>query len=65
MTDASPEEAAAAYGAALEDAGYTAETNSNLNGMFVSEYTGNGYTVGFNSIAADGQTTLMVTASKG
>lgn len=65
MTDATPEEAAAAYGAALESAGYTSESNSNLGGMLVSEYKGNGYTVSMQSIDADGSTTLMVTAAKG
>ena len=33
VTDATPEEAAAAYGAALAAAGYTAETTSNMGGM--------------------------------
>ena len=50
--------------AALEAAGYTAETNSTMGDMIVGEYVGNGYTVSFNSIDAEGQTTVMVTASK-
>lgn len=65
LTDATPEEAAMSYGAVLEDAGYTIETESNMGGMFVREYTGNGYTVSFNTIASDGQTTVMVTAAPG
>ena len=52
------------YSAALEAAGYTAETNSTMGDMIVGEYVGNGYTVSFNWIDAEGQTTVMVTASK-
>jgi hypothetical protein len=63
-TDASPEEAAQAYGASLESAGYASESNSNMGGMFVSEYSGNGYSVGVNVLDADGTTTVMVTATK-
>ena len=64
ITDATPQEAADSYTAALEAAGYTAETNSTMGDMIVGEYVGNGYTVSFNSIDAEGQTTVMVTASK-
>jgi hypothetical protein len=63
-TDGTPEEAAQAYGGALEAAGYTSESNSNLGGMFVSEYSGNGYSVGVNVLDADGMATVMVTATK-
>lgn len=64
MTDATPQEAADAYGAALTSAGYTADSNSNLGGMITGQYTGNGYSVGVNSLEADGQTTVMVTGTK-
>lgn len=62
MTDATPEEAAAAYGAALLDAGYTEESTTNMGGMVVNEYTGNGYTVSIMSADAGEQTSLTVTA---
>ena len=40
------QEAADSYTAALEAAGYTAETNSTMGDMIVGEYShGNGYTV--------------------
>ena len=65
LTDATPEDVATAYGSALEAAGYTQSQTSNMGGMIVSEYTGNGYTLSLNSIAADGKTTLMVSATKG
>jgi hypothetical protein len=64
MTDAPPEEAAASYTAALEAAGYTSDSNSSMGAMFISEYTGNGYKVSTNTLAADGQTTVMVNATK-
>jgi hypothetical protein len=63
-TDASPEDAAKAYGAALESAGYTSESNSNMGGMILAEYTGPAYTVSMQAIEADGTTALMVTAAK-
>ena len=63
--EGTPQEAADAYGAALEAAGYTSESTSNLGGMVVNQYTGNGYSVGVQALEADGSTTLMVTASKG
>lgn len=62
--EATPEEAAAAYGAALIDAGFTEESTSNMGGMFVNTYTGNGYTVGLNALDVDGTTNVMVTAEK-
>lgn len=65
MTDATPQEATDTYGAALESAGFTQSQTSNMGGMIVSEYTGNGYTVSVNSIEADGKTTLMLSATKG
>jgi hypothetical protein len=60
--DATPEEAAMAYDAALVSAGYTQESTSTMGGMVVSEYTGNGYTVSFMSANAGEQTTVTVTA---
>lgn len=64
MTDASPQETAAAYGGVLDEAGFTLETDSNMGGMVVREYVGNGYTIGMSVIESDGQTSLMVTATK-
>ncbi|MCX6433149.1 MAG: hypothetical protein NTX29_10295, partial [Actinobacteria bacterium] len=63
LTDATPQEATDTYAAALDAAGYTQSQTSNMGGMIVSEYTGNGYTVSLNSIEADGQTTLMLSAT--
>ena len=64
QVDGTAEEAAAAYGATLEAAGYTSESTSNIEGMMGGDYTGNGYTVNVVSLAADNETTLMVTATK-
>ena len=65
MTDVTPEEAAAAYEAQLTSAGYTSASTSNLGGMIVAEYEGNGYKVSLQTIAAEGQTSLIVAATKG
>jgi hypothetical protein len=64
MTDATPEEAATSYDAALTAAGFTLETDSNMGGMVVREYVGNGYTVGVSVIESDSQASVMVTATK-
>ncbi len=63
-TPASAEETMAAYGAALESAGFTADSTSNTSGMVNSEYTGNGYTVSMTAVTADGSTTVIMTATK-
>ena len=62
--EATPEEAAKAYGAALVDAGYTEDSTSNMGGMFVNVYSGNGYEVSVNALESDGTTNVMVTAQK-
>ncbi len=64
-TDATPEDAAKAYGDALVAAGFTVGTTTNAGGMSGGDYTGNGYTVNVVVIASDGQTNVMVNASKG
>jgi hypothetical protein len=64
-TDATAEEAAKAYGAALESAGFTLGNTTNAEGMSGGDYTGNGYQVNIVAIAADGKTSLMVNAEKG
>lgn len=63
-TDATPEDAAKAYGDALLAAGFTAGTTTNVEGMTGGDYTGNGYAVNVAVIAAEGQTTVLVNASK-
>jgi hypothetical protein len=63
-TEEAAEDAAATYGAALESAGYTAGTTSNMAGMANTEYTGGEYTVNVTALDADGTTTLMVNAEK-
>ena len=62
LADGTPADAAADYGAALEDAGFTADSESNMGGMIVNSYTGNGLTVSMQVLDSDGQTTLMVIA---
>ena len=64
LVDGTPTEAAAAYGAALESAGYTADSESNMGGMIVNSFTGSAFTVSMQAIESDGQTTLMVVAEK-
>jgi hypothetical protein len=65
LVEGSAADAAAAYGASLEAAGYTVDTESNMGGMVVNSYKGSGFTVSMQSIASDeSQTTLMVVAEK-
>lgn len=64
VTEASVEEASAAYVGALKAAGYTETSMANANGMVVGTYTGNGYTVNVNTMGADGQTSVMVGAER-
>ncbi len=63
--DATPEEAIDTYGAALESAGFTSDSESNMGDMFIREYTGNDYTVSASTVEAEGSTSLIVTAEKG
>ena len=63
-TDATPEEAAAAYGSALESAGFTKGDVSAAAGMASGDYTGNGYKVTVVTLSADGASSLMVNAEK-
>ena len=62
LADGTPAEVAADYGAALEEAGFTADSESNMGGMVVNSYTGNGLTVSMQVLESDGQTSLMVIA---
>lgn len=64
QTDATTEEAAAAYGAALESSGFTVGDTSAMSGMTNSTYEGNGYTVTVTTLDAEGTATLMVNAEK-
>ena len=64
VVDATPEEAATAYGAALVDAGYTEESTSTMGGMVVNVYSGNGYEISVNALDSDGTTNVMVAAEK-
>jgi hypothetical protein len=63
--DGTADDAMKAYGAALESAGFTAGETVTAADMTSNDYTGNGYTVNVIAASADGQTTLMVNASKG
>ncbi len=58
-TEATPEEAVAEYGSALEAAGYTAGEQQAAAGMSMVEYTGNGFTVTVSGIG-DGTTTSLI-----
>lgn len=61
--DGSAQDAADAYGSALEGAGYEVGTEGNAGGSIFREYTGNGWTVTFSSAEGDGETLLMVTGA--
>jgi hypothetical protein len=63
-SDQSPEDAVSAYTSALEDAGFTAGQETSVAGAIFREYTGNGYTVQVTGADADGQTSLVVVATK-
>jgi hypothetical protein len=63
-TDGTPQEAATAYAEALTSAGFTEDSTSNMGGMIVNMYTGNGFEVSLNALDADGTTNLMVTVQK-
>lgn len=63
IVDGSPEDAAQAYGATLEAAGFTQSQISNAGGMSIAQYDGNGFTVGVTAVEADGKTGLTVSAS--
>lgn len=65
IVEGTPAEAASAYGAALEENGFTADSESTMGGMIVNSYTGNGFTVSMQALESDGQTTLMVVAEPG
>ena len=62
LVDGTPADVAASYGAALESAGFTADSESTMGGMVVNTYTGNGLTVSMQVLESDGQTSLMVIA---
>ena len=62
QVDGAPADVVAAYSASLEAAGYTQDTTSNMGGMIVEQYTGNGMTVSLQSLDVDGATSLTVTA---
>jgi hypothetical protein len=64
LTDASPTDAIAAYSGALEEAGYTADSESNMGGMIINSYTSPGFTVSVQAVESDSQTSLMVLAEK-
>lgn len=64
VTDASVQDAAAAYSDALKAAGYTEDSMTDMGGVMTGMYIGNGYTVNFNAVDADGQTTVMMSAEK-
>ncbi|MDO8307857.1 MAG: hypothetical protein Q7V58_05815 [Actinomycetota bacterium] len=64
QTDATTEEAAATYGAALESSGFTVGDTSAVSGMTNATYEGNGYTVTVTTLDAEGTATLMVNAEK-
>lgn len=64
MTDATPEDAAAAYGAALEAAGYSVDSETSMEGMAGGDYRGNGWLVSVVALGAEDGNSLMVTASK-
>jgi hypothetical protein len=65
QADGTADEAAKAYGAALEAAGFTPGDMTSTAGMTGGDYTGNGYKVNVVVIAADGTTSVMVNAEKG
>jgi hypothetical protein len=62
-TDGSAQEVADAYGASLEDAGYTVGTQGNAAGSIFREYKGNGWIVTISSAESDSETMLMVTGA--
>jgi predicted lysophospholipase L1 biosynthesis ABC-type transport system permease subunit len=64
VVEATPEEAAKAYGDSLVAAGYTEESTSTMGGMVLNEYSGNGYVVSVNALDVDGTTNVMVAAEK-
>jgi hypothetical protein len=64
-TDAASADAVAAYGAALESAGFTQSSTSAMGDLNIADYTGNGLTVNVSAIAADGTTTVVVTVTPG
>lgn len=57
-------ESVAAYGQALTSAGFTNTSESTLGDLIGGEYTGKGYSVSVVAADADGEHTLMVTATK-
>lgn len=62
VVEGTPAEAAAAYAAQLESAGYTEDSASNMDGLIVNQYSGNDLMVGVQAYDTDGSTTLTVTA---
>ncbi len=56
-TDAKPEDAAAAYDKAMLAAGFTQADTSNLGGMVMTNYTGNGLAVNVTAVGTDDGTT--------
>lgn len=64
IADGSAADVAAAYGQALEAAGYTADSNLDSVGMAGGEYSGDVFGISVGAIEADGQTSLIVTATK-
>jgi len=55
-------DAADAYAALLEDAGFTEDSTTNAGGMIISQYTGNGYTISLQAMDLEGVTGLSVQA---
>jgi hypothetical protein len=64
LSDASPEDAMAAYSAILESAGYTKGDVTAAAGMSTSTFTGNGYTVTVLTMSSDSGSTVTIEASK-
>jgi ABC-type Fe3+-hydroxamate transport system substrate-binding protein len=63
QVEGTPEEAVAAYTAALESAGYTQDTTANMGGMITERYLGNGLEVSLQALDVDGTTSLTVSSN--
>ncbi len=61
-TPQDPQQAADAYGTALEAAGFAADSRSAFEGMAGGEYAGNGYRVSVVAVGAEDGNSLMITA---
>lgn len=60
-SDTSPQEAADAYGATLEGAGYTLDTESKVDQAVFRSYKGNGYLINVSTADDSGGTVVLVT----